>query len=93
MSVAPLYILTKIYIMLINQKFFICYLQQDLAKRKQDFIEKEKKRREEIQKVCLKTLVLLFDINLPCIKKRGHRGHERFIVGFTTTCAISACHH
>ena len=24
---------------------------------------------------------------------RGHRGHDRMIVGFTNTCAISAFHH
>ena len=24
---------------------------------------------------------------------RGRRGRDRMIVGFTTTCAISACHH
>jgi hypothetical protein len=24
---------------------------------------------------------------------RGHRGRDRMIVGFTTTCAISAYHH
>jgi hypothetical protein len=24
---------------------------------------------------------------------RGHRGHDRIVVGFTTTCAISAYHH
>jgi hypothetical protein len=24
---------------------------------------------------------------------RGHRGHDRMVVGFTTTCAISAYHH
>jgi hypothetical protein len=25
--------------------------------------------------------------------KRGCRGHDRMIVGFTTTCVISAYHH
>jgi len=24
---------------------------------------------------------------------RGHRGPDRMVVGFTTTCAISAYHH
>jgi hypothetical protein len=24
---------------------------------------------------------------------RGHRGHDRMVVGFTTTCAINAYHH
>ena len=24
---------------------------------------------------------------------RGRRGRDRMIVGFTTTCAINACHH
>ena len=23
----------------------------------------------------------------------GHRGRDRMVVGFMTTCAISACHH
>ena len=23
----------------------------------------------------------------------GHRGHDRMVIGFTTTCAISAYHH
>ena len=27
------------------------------------------------------------------IKQRGRRGHNRMLVGFTTTCAISAYHH
>jgi len=25
--------------------------------------------------------------------KRDHRGHYHMVVGFTTTCAISAYHH
>jgi hypothetical protein len=27
------------------------------------------------------------------IKKGGHHGRDRMVVGFTTTCAISAYHH
>jgi len=26
-------------------------------------------------------------------KQRGRRGHDRMVVGLTTTCAISAYHH
>jgi len=35
-----------------------------------------------------------FDIYVYAIKKRrGHRGRDRMIVGFTTIYAISAYHH
>jgi hypothetical protein len=27
------------------------------------------------------------------LMQRGHRGHDRTVVGFTTTCAISTYHH
>jgi len=27
------------------------------------------------------------------IKYRGRCGRDRMVVGFTTTCAISVCHH
>jgi hypothetical protein len=27
------------------------------------------------------------------ISLRGHHGHDRMVVGFTTTCVISAYHH
>jgi hypothetical protein len=39
------------------------------------------------------SLVLLLQLkNLPCTM-RGRRGHNRMVVGFTTTCAINAYHH
>ena len=25
--------------------------------------------------------------------RKDHRGRDRMVVGFTTTCAIGACHH
>jgi len=28
-----------------------------------------------------------------CIKVRDRRGRDHMAVGFTTSCAISACHH
>jgi hypothetical protein len=31
-------------------------------------------------------------ISQSCIY-RGHRGHDRMVVGFTTTCEISTDHH
>ena len=38
-------------------------------------------------------LLLQILATLPGAKARGHRGHEPMVVGFTTTCAISAYHH
>jgi hypothetical protein len=35
----------------------------------------------------MSTLLLIY------IRTKGHRGRERMVVGFTTTCAISAYHH
>jgi len=31
--------------------------------------------------------------SLYLVTKRGHRGRDRIVVGFTTTCAISVYHH
>jgi len=32
-------------------------------------------------------------MNLVLVLKAGCHGRDRMVVGFTTTCAISACHH
>jgi hypothetical protein len=35
----------------------------------------------------------LFKLIAPFIIARGHRGRDCMVVGFTTTCSISAYHH
>ena len=37
-------------------------------------------------------LLILIKVTSP-MRLWGHRGRDRMIVGFTTTCAISAYHH
>jgi hypothetical protein len=38
-------------------------------------------------------LWLIYHVIVFSIFTRGHRGRDRMVVGFTTTYAISACHH
>jgi len=35
----------------------------------------------------------VFNFQEPCFMKRGSHGHDRMVVGFTTTYAISTYHH
>jgi hypothetical protein len=37
-------------------------------------------------------LLIMIKVTSP-MQLWGHRGHDRMVVGFTTTCAISAYHH
>jgi hypothetical protein len=32
-------------------------------------------------------------VNNDKVRRRGHHGRDRMVIGFTTTCAISAYHH
>ena len=44
----------------------------------------------QIEFVALNTITLTLP---PHIQIEGRRGHNRMVVGFTTTCAISSYHH
>jgi hypothetical protein len=54
-----------------------------------------------LAKTALKFVLILFsgtwnpkgNSNIPLICRGARRGHDRMVVGFTTTCAISAYHH
>jgi hypothetical protein len=37
--------------------------------------------------------VFYFNKHLSYVKRKGHRGHDRMVVGFVTTCAIGAYHY
>ena len=45
--------------------------------------------------ITIRTVTSIFDLIIfehqDCC--RGRHGHDRMVVGFTTTCAISAYHH
>ena len=42
---------------------------------------------------CEKIIMKHFSNNVILNNKRGGRGHDRMVVGFTTTYAINAYHH
>jgi hypothetical protein len=44
--------------------------------------------------VIIESLCFVINSNVKYqVAKRGHRGRDRMVVEFTTTCAISAYHH
>ena len=52
----------------------------------------EEEKNEMLLVFCILLLFELYALSLSVYFTRGRRGHVRMVVGYTTTCAISANH-